>query len=273
MDSKNVIAAITLSTAVIVLYSLFFIPEQPTTNKNLTENKKIEQNSDTPSLEQKDTLKNISRDEALGQSKRINFENNNIIGSIALKGASIDDLTFKNYKINLGNEKKVTLLGPRNYNEGYLVESGFVTNDKNIDIPNSDTVWSLIGTNKLTNQSPIKLSWTNDQGITFEKLISLDENLFNKTLQNLIDTEGLETTFTHHLIPFLDRIGIMWLIGSINPAQEHLISNLIRQKVISEIDKQIVPDDQLYLLIQNDRSVIIFTDCIDNCAFLISRMF
>jgi DNA-binding transcriptional MerR regulator len=75
-------------------------------------------------------------------------------------------------------------------------------------------------------------------------LISLDENLFNKTLQNLIDTEGLESTFTQHLIPFLDRIGIMWLIGSVNPAQEHFISNLIRQKVISEIDKQIVPDTE-----------------------------
>ena len=40
MDSKNVIAAITLSTAVIVLYSLFFVPEQTTTNKNLAEKKK-----------------------------------------------------------------------------------------------------------------------------------------------------------------------------------------------------------------------------------------
>ena len=40
MESKNVIAAIALSSAVIVLYSLFFIPEQNTTNQNLTEKKK-----------------------------------------------------------------------------------------------------------------------------------------------------------------------------------------------------------------------------------------
>ena len=53
MESKNVIAAIALSSAVIVLYSLFFIPEQTTTNKNITEKKKIEQNSDAPSLEHK----------------------------------------------------------------------------------------------------------------------------------------------------------------------------------------------------------------------------
>ena len=75
-------------------------------------------------------------------------------------------------------------------------------------------------------------------------LISLDEDLFNKTLQNLIESEGLESTFTNHLIPFLDRIGIMWLIGSVNPAQEHFISNLIRQKVIAEIDKQTVPETE-----------------------------
>ena len=53
MDSKNVIAAIALSSAVIVLYSLFFIPEQTAINKNAAEKKKIEQSSDTPSLEQK----------------------------------------------------------------------------------------------------------------------------------------------------------------------------------------------------------------------------
>jgi DNA-binding transcriptional MerR regulator len=105
---------------------------------------------------------------------------------------------------------------------------------------------------KLSQQDMNKLLWdikvNKEPEYSMDKLImaliSLDENLFNKTLQNLIDTEGLETTFTQHLIPFLDRIGIMWLIGSINPAQEHLISNLIRQKVISEIDKQIVPNDK-----------------------------
>ena len=121
MDSKNVIAAIALSSAVIVLYSLFFIPEQSSQNQNLIEKEKIEQNTDTPSLEQKETLVKISREEALNQNERVEFENNNIIGSISLKGASIDDLTFKNYKVDLNNEKKVTLLGPRNIDEGYLV--------------------------------------------------------------------------------------------------------------------------------------------------------
>ena len=120
MDSKNVIAAIALSSAVIVLYALFFVPEQSTTKKSLVEKDKIEQNSDTPSLEQKETIIQLSREEALKENNRIKFENQSIVGSISLKGALIDDLTFKNYKVSLESEKKVTLLGPRNIKDGYL---------------------------------------------------------------------------------------------------------------------------------------------------------
>jgi hypothetical protein len=61
-------------------------------------------------------------------------------------------------------------------------------------------------------------------------LVSLDEELFKGTMNTLIEKYGLEKTFVDQLIPFLDRIGIMWLIGSINPSQEHFMSNLIRQK-------------------------------------------
>ncbi len=188
MDSKNTIAAIALSSAVIVLYSLFFIPEKPEPNKSLVEKNKTEQTSDTPSLDQKDDFTQVSREDALKESKRVQFENQSIIGSISLKGAAIDDLTFKDYNTSLKSNKKVTLLGPRNIENGYLIESGFVTSDKNIDIPNSDSVWSVIGNNKLTNQSPIKLSWSNKQGITFEKEISLDDRYLFSIKQSVINS-------------------------------------------------------------------------------------
>ncbi len=187
MDSKNTIAAIALSSAVIVLYSLFFIPEKSSTDQNLVEKEKIEQNTDTPSLEQKETFNEISRKDALIESERVEFENTNIIGTISLKGAAIDDLTFKNYNVELFSDEKITLLGPRNIKEGYLIESGFVTSDKNIDIPTSETIWSIEGNKKLTENSPIKLSWTNDQEITFEKEISLDDKYLFSIKQRVIN--------------------------------------------------------------------------------------
>lgn len=102
---------------------------------------------------------------------------------------------------------------------------------------------------KLSQEDMNKLLWdikvNKEPEYSMDKLllslVSLDEELFKETLANLLETEGLEKTFTNHLIPFLDRIGIMWLIGSVNPAQEHFMSNLIRQKIISEIDKQEIP--------------------------------
>ena len=105
-----------------------------------------------------------------------------------MKGAAIDDLTFKNYNTELESNEKVTLLGPRNIEDGYLIETGFVTTDKNIDIPNSDTIWSVVGNNRLTNQSPIKLSWANNQGVTFEKLIFLDDKFLFTIKQKVVNS-------------------------------------------------------------------------------------
>ena len=195
MDSKNTIAAIALSSAVIVLWALFFVPEKSTVDQNMVEKEKIEQSGDAPSLEQKETQITISRDDALKESERIQFENDNIIGSISLKGASIDDLTFKNYKVTLDNEQRVTLLGPRNIKEGYLIDSGFVTSDKNIDVPNSDTIWSIEGNNKLTDGSPIKLSWSNEQGLKFEKIISLDDKYLFTVKQKIINESNNKYDF------------------------------------------------------------------------------
>ena len=85
MDTKNVIAAISLSAAVIVLYSLFFVPEPTQKNQNLSEKNKIEQNSDAPSLDQKENLIKVSRDEAINQNERINFENKILLVLYLLK--------------------------------------------------------------------------------------------------------------------------------------------------------------------------------------------
>ena len=194
MDTKNVIAAISLSAAVIILYSLFFAPP-PITKEQLAEKNKTEQNIDTPSLDQKENVTEISREEALSQSERIQFENQSVVGSISLKGAVIDDLTFKEYNVTLDSKEKVKLLAPRNTKDGYLIESGFITTDKNIDIPNSNTIWSVSRNNKLTNQSPVKLSWTNDQGITFEKEISLDDKFLFTIKQRIINSTNNEYDF------------------------------------------------------------------------------
>jgi YidC/Oxa1 family membrane protein insertase len=195
MDSKNVIAAITLSAAVIILYSLFFQPDPEVIKQNLTDKKKIQTSSDTPSLDQDENFSEITRIEALAQNQRIQFENNNVIGSISLKGATIDDLTFKEYNVKLNSNEKITLLSPRNVADGYLIESGFVTNNKNIDVPDASTLWKVEGNKKLTNNNSIKLVWNNTQGIAFEKHISLDDQFLFTIKQKIINSSNKTYNF------------------------------------------------------------------------------
>jgi methanogenic corrinoid protein MtbC1 len=73
-------------------------------------------------------------------------------------------------------------------------------------------------------------------------LVEMDEPLFHRTLSEITKEFGLVIAFKDYLIPFLERIGVMWRVGSINPSQEHFMSVLIRQKIISEIDRLGIPE-------------------------------
>lgn len=70
-------------------------------------------------------------------------------------------------------------------------------------------------------------------------MIEMDEDRFEKLLSTSIIKLGFEETILEVIYPFLSKIGILWQTGAINPAQEHFISNLIRQKLIVAIDGQV----------------------------------
>ena len=193
MDIKNIIAAISLSALVLILYSLFFAPPLPDLNeqKNKIENTKNNSDISSPKIEKKVETKAISRDSALDLSERIKIENNNIIGSISLKGAIIDDLIFKKYTTELNSNQNVILLNPTSMEEGYFVESGWSSTDKNIELPNNSSIWTARGNNKLTPNNPVVLEWINKQGIIFTNTYQLDEKyLFklNQTIENKSDS-------------------------------------------------------------------------------------
>ena len=95
MDQKNIIAAIALSSCVIVLYALFFSPPKTTKEEILAKKESLEK-TETPKIEKTETIKEISREESINSTERIIFENNNIVGSISLtNGGAIDDFEFK----------------------------------------------------------------------------------------------------------------------------------------------------------------------------------
>ncbi|MGM0944096.1 MAG: MerR family transcriptional regulator [Bacteroidota bacterium] len=71
-------------------------------------------------------------------------------------------------------------------------------------------------------------------------MIEMDEERFDKILSSNILKLGFEQTMLNIIYPFMSKIGVLWQTGAINPAQEHFISNLVRQKLIVAIDGQVV---------------------------------
>ncbi len=198
MDTRNVIAAISLSAAVIILYGLFFAPPSPDPNQitNNDQNKNNLQLNEAPKIEQNIENNKISRSEAINKVERILFENENIKGSISLEGSLIDDLIFKKYTETLDSDENVVLLNPKESENGYYIETGWAINNKDIEVPNSNTKWEVVGNKLLTPNSPIKLVWNNEQNITFEKEISIDDKFLFTVNQKI--TNNTQNTYNFY---------------------------------------------------------------------------
>lgn len=74
-------------------------------------------------------------------------------------------------------------------------------------------------------------------------MFELDESKFINILSNAIIKSGFEDSIERIIFPFLKRIGVLWQTGTVAPAQEHFIANLIRQKLIVAIDNIMLPTD------------------------------
>lgn len=69
-----------------------------------------------------------------------------------------------------------------------------------------------------------------------QEMVDLDMDRFERTLANYIAAKGMERTVIQIIFPFLEKIGILWQTGHIYPGQEHLVTNVIRQKLLVAIE-------------------------------------
>ena len=67
-------------------------------------------------------------------------------------------------------------------------------------------------------------------------MVDIDVEKLEDILDSFIQLKGIERTITQIIFPFMEKIGILWVTNHINPAQEHLVSNIIRQKLIVGIE-------------------------------------
>ena len=190
MENKNVFIAIALSMSVLLFWSAFVDPPQPLDaqkQKVLTvqpENK-VANNGIVPSIEGSIVKKNISREESLKKVNRVLLENKKIKGSISLVGATIDDLSFKNYKVSIKSNDIVKFLNPIETKNGYFAESGWASIGNKIKVPTNKSIWNVIGNKVLSVNNPVTLEWNNGSNLIFRKKIEIDDNYLFKINQEV----------------------------------------------------------------------------------------
>jgi methanogenic corrinoid protein MtbC1 len=73
-------------------------------------------------------------------------------------------------------------------------------------------------------------------GELINAMMEMNLQRFEEVLDNYVLAKGLNKAVQHVIFPFLEKIGLLWLTSHLSPAQEHLVTNIIRQKLIVAIE-------------------------------------
>ena len=173
-DQKNFFIAIFLAIAILFGFQYFFssTPEkkQPQPGPQTAQQVTTQQSA-------QEAAQPKTREEALkAATHRLLIESSSVKGSINLEGALFDDLTLVKYHETVDPQSpEIVLLSPQNTPHAYYARFGWVAPQAPISLPNEKTLWQTNGLN-LTPQTPVTLKWDNGGGLSFQQIISVDEN-------------------------------------------------------------------------------------------------
>ena len=222
-DTKNLILAVALSVAVLVGWQYFFgmpLLEQ----KKQAEIAAMAPNQAqqtpatssatvTPPAGQPATTAFATREEALAAGPRVAIDTPKLKGSLALTGGDIDDVSFKAYRETVDpTSPNIVLFSPDRTPNAYFARFFWLAAPgTKIDLPSTTTLWKADGT-VLTDKQPLTLNWSNGQGFTFKRVISVDDG-YMFTVTDSVEATG---TAEAGLIPYggIERFNKPKVVGT-----------------------------------------------------------
>ena len=178
-NQKNLLIAVVLSVVILVGFDFFFKPEKKQLQESSVEQNQIDQNVDSdkdeniPSINSQ--IENVQVDKNKILEERISFNSKRLSGTINLIGATLDDLSLKDYFESISKEKKINILNPVSSVSPYFLRIGWASPDKSVKLPNKNSKWKSVKKNYNENEK-IQLEWNNNEGLTFYRTIEFDEN-------------------------------------------------------------------------------------------------
>ena len=202
-ETRNLVAAISLSMAVLIGYQLFFvdIKKDQYQQEIIAENVGDSSNIPIPSNDNSGILNTENTKSTLVTTvPRVSVISKEVTGSISLKGARIDDVTLSQYRETLDPDSNlIDLLLKSNERNPYFIEFGWSSPD-GIKVPNGKTLWKSSKA-ILSPDSNVTLSWDNGEGVVFYQDISIDDTFMftvNQRVKN--NSKNLITLYPYGLI-------------------------------------------------------------------------
>ena len=200
-NQKNLLLAVVFSIAVLFGFDFFFGTTQNVPQENFNDNQTSSNNKspaltdrETPSIKTSPSL--LTKQNNNYKEKRINFKANRIEGSINLYGATIDEIILSDYFETIKKEKKIKLLQKEDSNSPYFLRMGWASTDKNLILPNKDSLWS--SNSKINTNDPLEIEWKSDQGLIIKRKISFDKN-FMITVEDIVSNQtGADVELTNY---------------------------------------------------------------------------
>ena len=195
-QNKNLILASVLSFIVIITWFILFPPPEPVPSDIESAQQQSEESNLAPNADTaKAPLIETGETEIAVEAERIQIENELLTGAISTQGGRIDQLSLKKYRNTISEDSDiVTLLSPVGKPEAYYAAFGWApaVGIKPDQVPDPNTIWTVVGNNILTPSSPISLVWDNGNGVKFMRKISIDEKYMFTVEQGIENNSGSE---------------------------------------------------------------------------------
>jgi YidC/Oxa1 family membrane protein insertase len=210
-DSKNLILAIVLSILVLIGWQYFIAgPEiERARQQQIAEQQPAtEPGATTPGATGAPPVPGaptttaaatatLTRAKALAQSPRVAIATTRVSGSVNLRGGRIDDLHLNDFHETVDpTSPTIILLSPTGGPNGYFAEFGWIGEPNSAAVPGPDTLWTAPAGAKLTESTPLSLTFDNGAGLTFTRKIAVDENYMFTVTDTVANATGTAVTLT-----------------------------------------------------------------------------
>lgn len=196
-DSKNFILFAVLSLGILIGYQAFYLGPKEAERQRIEQQQQtllgetIQPPAATTALAPTSTQEPAPNDPAYEDAGRVSIETPELSGSISLRGARIDTLLLNNHRVTQDiSSGNIQLLRPLDETNSYFVRFGWTAKNKDNDfVPGPGTAWTADRTD-LTPATPVTLSWTNDDAVTFQLRLEVDAQFMFSVDQSVINNSG-----------------------------------------------------------------------------------